>query len=150
MPRSIKKILLPVDFTHACSSSKEYACLIAGLLNAELHVLHVLPDNLPQPATSDTWLAPTEMPHLKIVEDAETLLVSSVKNSRIDERLVHCVVRFGNAVDQIVKYADDNQIDLIVIATHGRKGLSHAIIGSVAEKVVRLAKCPVLTVHPQE
>jgi nucleotide-binding universal stress UspA family protein len=55
----------------------------------------------------------------------------------------------GNEVEEIVKYATDHEIDLIVLGTHGYRGFTHFIIGSVAEKVVRMATCPVLTVHPK-
>jgi nucleotide-binding universal stress UspA family protein len=56
-------------------------------------------------------------------------------------------VRWGSPVEAIVAHADDKRVDLIVIATHGRTGLSHALLGSVAERIIREAPCPVLTIR---
>ena len=61
-----------------------------------------------------------------------------------------CAMRLGVAADEIVRYADDSDIDLIVMGTHGREGVVRALMGSVAEKVVRRATCPVLTIHHAE
>jgi nucleotide-binding universal stress UspA family protein len=60
------------------------------------------------------------------------------------------VVKVGYAVEEIVKYAKDQEIDLIVIGTHGHTGFAHLLLGSIAEKVVRMATCPVLSVHPKD
>lgn len=146
MIHTIQRILLPTDFSEASANAKDYACALAGLLNADLHVLHVLPDCPPQSSLSG---ASSEIPRLEIERSAQQQLSALMADSRINLEKVYRQIRFGNPVDQILNYAKDHHISLIVLGTHGRTGLSHALIGSVTENVVQLATCPVLTVHPE-
>jgi nucleotide-binding universal stress UspA family protein len=87
----------------------------------------------------------TETAVQKIEDDAKNLL-SEFKNRFSKEVPVKEVLLHGNDFEEIVEYAEKNQIDLIVIATHGRTGLLHTLLGSVAEKVIRYSKIPVLVI----
>lgn len=83
----------------------------------------------------------------KRVEEAEQEIRREVSTWSEERRVISTVVT-GFAVEEIVKYAEEHSIDLIVVGTHGLTGISHLLIGSVAEKLVRAATCPVLTVRP--
>lgn len=150
MKISLKRILFPTDFSPASEYARNYACSIAGLMDAELHVLHIIEDPLPIPGTKGSWALPHEDLIAQLVSQTETQLKEHTKNSGLRDNRVIRTVRVGNPSQEITEYAGKHDVDLIVLGTHGRSGLSHLLIGSVAEKVVRLAKCPVLTVHPTD
>ena len=146
---SIRRILFPTDFSEPAKQAQQYALALADRFGAELHLLHVFPEViLPLPDAATSW-TPPEAELRKHVEETNDRLLQVLGPQWAEQ---HCTVRttkFGYAVDEIVKYVKEHGIDLIVIGTHGRTGLSHLLLGSVAEKLVRLATCPVLTVHPQ-
>jgi nucleotide-binding universal stress UspA family protein len=143
----IHSILAPTDFSAHSQKALRYACGLAQRLSAELHLLHILSEILP--AGPDPLLMPVVPPeYYQQNEDRarETLdhLLDPVWGA---PRSVVTAVRWGSPVEAIVSYALDHRIDLIVIATHGRTGLSHVLLGSVAERIVREAPCPVLTLR---
>jgi len=142
---SLKRILVPTDFSDYSKQAIAYACELARRFAAELQLLHVAtPPALPMPyvgTVSDQTFHPEETAK-KALEELDDPEFDQV--SRIDR-----VVRVGTPFVEIVRYAKENDIDLIVMGTHGRTGLVHALIGSVAERVVRKAPCPVLTVRPE-
>ena len=146
---SIRRILFPTDFSEPAKEAQKYAMALADRFGAELHLLHVVPEvAMPLPDSTTSWTLPAADLKLQ-VEAAEQRLLQDLGPDWAEERrTVHTAV-VGNAVEEIVKYAKEHEIGLIVIGTHGRTGLSHLLLGSVAEKLVRLATCPVLTVHPQ-
>ena len=145
---SIRRILFPTDFSEPAKEAQKYAMALADRFGAELHLLHVVPEvAMPLPDSTTSWTLPAADLKLQ-VEAAERQLLHDLGPDWAEERrTVHTAV-VGNAVEEIVKYAREHEIGLIVIGTHGRTGLSHLLLGSVAEKLVRLATCPVLTVHP--
>jgi len=91
----------------------------------------------------------TEKALEKIESDAQEALLE-LKNKFSNNVYVKCVFLKGNDFEEIVNYSNENDIDLIVIATHGRTGLLHTLLGSVAEKVIRFARCPVLVITPKK
>ena len=120
---------------------------MADDFGAELHVLHVLSDFfLMMPQTAAAFLVPP-----KVLEDVINSAEEEIQNipppAWSSGKKVVRVVRIGSTFDTIVQYAKDNAIDLIVLGTHGRTGLSHVLLGSVAERVVQHAACSVLTVR---
>lgn len=144
----IKRVLFATDFSATSDCAKAYATAIAGPLNAELHVLHVLDDPLPMPGPKGSWILPTaEEMIARNIDAANASLTEQLKNCEIRHGQIVRQVLIGSPTQTILDYANQHDIDVIVIGTHGRTGLAHVLIGSVAEKVVRLAKCPVLTVH---
>lgn len=146
MTHDIKRILAPVDFSKCSEASARYAARLAEPLGAAVEVLHVWdpPPYIPVDAivgvgtdTVGAWAEKSARQALaKFTAD---LAAHGVKFAR-------SFVRSGAIAATIVDAAESEQYDAIVIGTHGRTGLSHAVLGSVAERVVRLAPCPVITV----
>lgn len=145
---ALKRILFPTDFSENAQAAQKYACALAEQFQAELHLLHVMVDPaivIPEPGTffpiPDTFLA-------ELKERTEKALDGALDAKWCAGKTVQRVIRRGTPFVEIVRYAKDVDADLIVIGTHGRGGLAHVLLGSVAEKVVRKAPCPVLTVRP--
>ena len=141
----IKRILCPTDFSAIAEKAVEYAVFLASSHNAELQLLHVV-DHL---HGFDNYLILSMTPH-EISERMEKHAnedLSEVVNQIKETVKTEKAVRHGKASVQIIKMAREMKADLIVMGSHGRTGLSHVIIGSVAEAVVRHAYCPVLVVR---
>ena len=143
----IRTILAPTDFSTHANEAVRYACGLALKLDATLYLLNVLPDIVP--AEPDLMLAPSLPPEFyqQSEDQASNQLRGLIDPTWGTPKEVRVDVRWGGAVEGIVDYASDRQIDLIVIASHGRTGLRHALLGSVAERIVREAPCPVLTIR---
>lgn len=148
MTIQLQKILLPTDFSKLSVVAKNYACELAAKFDAELHLLHTLEVHTDFTPNFEMGLAlPKQVSESKVAaENALHNLVDPQWAS--DRKLVYAVVQ-GSPKVEIVRYARGHNIDLIVLATHGRSALTHVIMGSVAESVVRTAPCPVLTVRPE-
>lgn len=144
---SLQRILHPTDFSEQSVAAAEYASLLTRLGDAELHLLYVVEEamgKIPQPDLG--FPAPGNR---AAVEEAAWPRLQEVVGVRLpDPQRMILATRLGPISDQIVAYACDNDIDMIVLGTHGRRGVMHALMGSVAEAVVRKADCPVLTVRP--
>jgi nucleotide-binding universal stress UspA family protein len=147
----ISKILYPTDFSEISLHALKYARELAGVFDAQLHCVHVVDEAL------QYWTAmgPESVPVGVAAEDLMSIAEGHMQRFA-DEHLVGlkfspvAKVLVGRPFREIIVYARDNTIDLIVLTTHGRGGLSWVLMGSVAEKVVRKAPCPVLTVrHPE-
>lgn len=147
MPVPMRRILVATDYSPSAKQALNYACAIANSFNAELHILHVMMDPLPL-AVPEGGLNQRDKIIAELLRKAEiTHLENTQHLPSAPEVKVLRVVREGYPVNEIRKYAADQQIDLIVLGTQGHSGLSRLLLGSVAEKTVRLASCPVLTVH---
>jgi nucleotide-binding universal stress UspA family protein len=140
--RRIRKIIVPLDFSSSSESTIDYASIIAERFAATLILVHVI-ESLPYSVT-DTF---------QIVEHRralETLAKSLLRNLSDDVRARNLVVKtrlvWGNPSGEILAKVQREKADLIVMGTHGRTGLPHMVMGSVAEKTVRLSRIPVLTV----
>lgn len=147
MSISIQNILLATDFSESAVEAQRYALALTIPLGAKLHVLHIVKDPYPLPSATGVKAAPVVDPLPKIISAAEKKLTEQIAADRERYPEILPAVKVGDPVSQILDYANTHAIDLIILGTHGRSGLSHLIIGSVAEKVVRMAKCPVLTAH---
>ncbi|MBA3314183.1 MAG: universal stress protein [Planctomycetota bacterium] len=145
MPQ-IHRILHPTDFSERSETAWAYAKTLAAKFGAEIHLLHAMQDPvavLPEASVAVTAPA-ANLPEL--IQAAEDGLK---RFEAIDPgRIVNRVVLHGPTADEVVRYAKDSEADLIVIGTHGRTGLAHVLLGSVAEKIVRKSPCAVLTVRP--
>ena len=146
----VKKILAPTDFSLHSDRALRYACQLAERLGSELHLIHVLADVVP--ASPDPMLISVLPPefYTETEERAAASLKTHIKPDWGNPPTLHTAVRWGGAVEAIVEYASEHKIDLIVISTHGRTGLSHVLLGSVAERIVREAPCPVLTIRDRQ
>ena len=146
----LDRILVPTDFSDFSRPAMQYGCAIAARFSAELHLLHVVPDPamlVPEAAafSVETMQAQSE----SLVKDAQATLHALPPDGWENEKPIVREVRVGAAFMEIIDYAREHSIDLIVIGTHGRSGLMHILMGSVAERIVRKASCPVLTVKPE-
>jgi nucleotide-binding universal stress UspA family protein len=147
----IRSILAPTDFSRHAEASVRYACGLAHRLGASLHLLHVLPDVI-VPVGPDPALVTSVPPeyYAETETRSRTALAAVFKPEWGEPASVEVAIRWGDPVEGVVSYATDTGIDLIVIATHGRTGLSHVLLGSVAERIVREAPCPVLTIRNRD
>lgn len=148
MTISIQKILLPTDFSEYSQCAVKYACELAEKFGSELHLVHVLEIH---PVTTPDFGMGLALPRYvtESKQAAEQLLTKALESHRsAGKKVVHALLE-GSPKAEIPKYARSRDIDLIVLSTHGRTGLAHAILGSVAESIVRTAPCPVLTVRPE-
>lgn len=144
----IQRILVPTDFSKYSATATRYASELATQYNAELHLLHTL-EILPafRPELAAGFDFPAYVNALKA--DTEKSLTSLLDPQWAAGRKVFHAIIEGSARVEIFRYAKQNDIDLIVLSTHGRTATAHTMMGSVAESVVRTAPCPVLTVRPE-
>jgi nucleotide-binding universal stress UspA family protein len=142
-----KRILCPTDFSEPAEAAFEAAAELTQQFESELFFVHVVGSVpvTPTPA-STTFNVPGYQQEL--VNSAKESLDRLVDTMEKEKVRVRPVVRQGEAADEIIAFAEEEKVDLIVIATHGRTGWRRFMFGSVAEKVVRLASCPVLTIGP--
>jgi nucleotide-binding universal stress UspA family protein len=147
----IRSILAPTDFSRHAEAAVRYACGLGERFGATLHLLHVLPDVI-VPVGPDPSLIASVPPSYYAETEARSreALGRLIQPDWPRPAAVEAEVRWGDPVEAIVAYALQNAIDLIAIATHGRTGLSHVLLGSVAERIVREAPCPVLTIRDRE
>jgi nucleotide-binding universal stress UspA family protein len=138
------RILAPTDLSPIAERAVRYAHTLAGKLGAELHVLHVVPDVAHlAPLVPVTGVVDPE----NLSDDYHRWLATLVGEPGTVRRVE--AVRVGaDVAETIRKYAELQEVDLIVMATHGRTGLTHLLVGSVAEKMLRVAPCPVLVIRP--
>ena len=141
-------ILVPSDFSECSDAALRYGLELARRFDARLHLLHVVQDPLTQPWAAEGFSAPLFEAVEKWQREAKARLAAAIPLSDVGRVTVSATVAWPYA--EILRYAAENDVDLIVMGTHGRSGVSHMLLGSIAEKVVRHAPCPVLTVrHPQ-
>lgn len=147
----IKKILCPTDFSEPSFKGIEVAKEFAEYFSAKLNLINVVTPVYPvgapgipaSYATEEYYEQMVQFAHRSLDEIKRKQIPAGVKTERFVAR--------GNAVDEIIKRAEDENVDLIVIATHGWTGWRRMVFGSVTDKVVRLATCSVLTVsEPKE
>ena len=142
---SIRKILVPVDFSTASLAGVKYAALIAKRFGAKLKLFHVI-----FPYTQIFQMDRINGDLMPLIQSARahagTELDQIAQMEFLDGVTCETEIRTGSAIDEICVESEKSDVDLLVTATHGRTGFSHAMIGSVAEHVVRYAHCPVLVV----
>ena len=161
---ALKRVLVPTDFSEASEAAVKYGVALARAFNAKLDLLHVvvrheLDVSVERQRVVGSLLAEMKAGAAPIGLDesmrrvARELLGNILSRKDEEELRVECVLRasgVGGPYVEIVRYAKDFDVDLIVMGTHGRGFVAHMLMGSVAEKVVRRAPCPVLTVrHPE-
>jgi len=147
----LSRVLFPTDFSDVSLHALTYARSFADCFSAELHVIHVVDEAF------QYWMAmgPGSLPvgprPEELVDGSRQSLDAFIREHLADiERPIVSDVLVGRPFMEIIRYAHDHEMNLIVLGTHGRGGITHALMGSVAEKVVRKAPCPVLTIrHPE-
>lgn len=145
---NIRRILVPVDFSEPSRKALRYARPFAEQFGARLTLLHVMEPIIYPPELGYVSFAPQEAEDQRLVDlQAKLKQLAGELGATVP---VQSVVRVGRAWKEIVDAARAQETDLIIVATHGYTGLQHALMGSVAEKVVRHAPCPALVVRTQE
>jgi nucleotide-binding universal stress UspA family protein len=142
------RILVPTDFSPPSDAALEYARMLAAKFGSTLRILHVIDDpSASSEFVPDGFAPSTEDIRIALVENARKRLnrqMNLVDRSRYH---AHADAVLGIPAQAIIDYAGATGTSLIVMGTHGRTGLAHLLMGSVAEQVVRTAPCPVLTVR---
>jgi len=145
----LQTILVPLDFSKFSDKALDYALAFATQFHSRLVLLHVVepvvyPENyVTVPAVSDDL-------HTGLLKAADTRLAQTSQRLHGHKVEVETVTRLGRPFAEITEAATEYQASLIVLATHGYTGLKHVLLGSTAERVVRHAPCPVLTVRADE
>ncbi|MHC4480577.1 MAG: universal stress protein [Planctomycetota bacterium] len=146
----VDRIVCAVDFSENSDYALSYAVQLARTFDAELKLLHVV--ELPfLPSYALAGVPDLSMPVEQIQQNSRRKLDELLEDCRQRYERTDADLRTGSPFLEIINYAREVDADLIVVGTHGRTGLRHMIIGSVAEKVVRKAPCPVLSIkHPKQ
>lgn len=151
----IRRICVPTDFSDPADWALRYGAQLAKTFSAELHLLHVLQDFAM--IVSDPEFAATAVTVGDFLQNMEKEAGTNLEKVASQEWLqaigqlkLTKAVRNGTPAEEICRYACKHDIDLLICGTHGRTGIKHLLLGSVAERLIRVSPCPVLTVrHPQ-
>jgi nucleotide-binding universal stress UspA family protein len=147
---NLKSILVPTDFSEHSQNAMRYAAAFAEKFGAEIHLLHVFQDLAVFQPDAVSVGPPIVPPAEELMTAARNALQRFIEENKLQGLKIRPEVREGSPFDEIVGFAKEKDIDLIVMGTHGRGWLAHVLLGSVTEKVIRKAPCPVLTVpHPE-
>jgi len=141
----ISKILAPTDFSELSQAGVRYALELAKAVKAEVTVYHVVSQGELMQYYNELPVRPLMHPVNTYQQAMSRFMKTHFADLTADVK-VHEKVEMGVAEKNIVNLAEEEGMDLIVISTHGRTGMSHMLVGSVTEKVVRLARCPVLSI----
>ena len=146
--RTIKTILVPTDFSAASAHALEYARDIADKFGASLHVIHVLENPFVAAAYTEMYTALPADYLDNLDKAARTRLEAQLTPDETARYRAIFITRLGVPAREILDYLSTHgEIDLVVMATAGRGAVGRLVMGSVADKIVRAAPCPVLTIH---
>ncbi|TSA30352.1 MAG: universal stress protein [Ignavibacteriales bacterium] len=142
----IKKILVPIDFSDYSKNALKYAAQFAKQFNAKIYLIYVV-EPMIYPADFSMGQVAIPSTDIDLHSRAEEELKKLAKDIINSNSQVEILIKTGKPFVEIIETASANDIDLIIIATHGHTGVEHLLFGSTAEKVVRKAPCPVLTLR---
>ena len=143
-----KNILVPTDLSEHAEEALDYACELAVKLDATVHLVNVI--GIPSLGVPELGIAVTSTMIDSMISENQQALDALASRRRSDARIGQILLKTGDARDQIDEAAKEVGADLIVMGTHGRRGVSRALLGSVAEMIVRTAPCPVLTIRARD
>ena len=146
MQFQIKRILVPVDFSEHSQKALRYALAFAAQFVAEVALVHIVE----QMVYPGDWMYPPLAVTDFATEKREQVLARLRALDQGSGVKTQHVVRLGRAWQEVIEIAREMKSDMIIVATHGYTGLKHVLLGSVAEKIMRHAPCPVLSVRPEE
>lgn len=144
----LRSILVPIDFSIHSKNALKYAIPLAEQFGASLHLVFVVE---PTVYPADLGFGQVVLPGVeeelreKGAEELQALIEREI-GSRVQ---ASCTVRTGSPHQEILNEAEEKNVDMIVVATHGHSGVEHMLFGSTADRIVRHAKCPVLTIRPE-
>jgi len=139
----IKKVLVPVDFSENSKKILEAAGYFSGMCQAQLHVVFVV-----QSFDDYSGFFVPHMPVAKFEEEMVQAAEKKMEKFLEGHQNVEATVLVGDVSEEIIRHAEESGMDMIIMGTHGYKGLEKVMFGSVAEKIVRSSPCPVLTINP--
>jgi nucleotide-binding universal stress UspA family protein len=143
---TMTRILVPVDFEETSKAALAYASTLAERFGAALSLVHVFDDVYADASyTPDVYAPLPPAVRERVIRELQEKLADLLPAIGGHDNRAEVIV--GTPAKGIVEYAGTHGVDLIVMGTHGRRGLSHALLGSVAERVLRTAPCPVLTIR---
>lgn len=145
----VERILFPTDFSEGSFHALPYAVDLTRTYNAKLYILHIIYDiakatdsHIPHMSADELYKELNEW----AIKEIDTCCIEEIRSlPEVEKKIVK-----GIPYEEIIKFASDNEIDMIVMGTYGRVGFQRFIFGSTVEKVVRRAPCPVLTVRVPE
>ena len=147
---TLHRILMTTDFSDYSKEALEYAVHMARSFGADLYLLHVFEPPFFSPSGVSLSVRPEVHQWIKEIKEEESkkldILAEEVRHKGAK---VHPIFKAGTPFLEILKTAEEIPADLIVLGTHGRTGLAHVLMGSVAERVVRKSACPVFSVRPK-
>jgi len=146
----LAKLLVPTDFSEDSEQAARYAVELAKRFQAEIHCIHVVDIPADLLSTSDYYMTGPSKQFIDQIREESKKNLEAFAEKNLEGVGVRTAFLEGSPFVEIIRYAHNQEIDLVVIATHGRTGLRHVLFGSVAEKVVRKAPCPVLVVKRKE
>jgi nucleotide-binding universal stress UspA family protein len=146
----MKKILFPTDFSEESHEASKYALSFARDFKAHLYVLHVVNEKIFNEGLNLPRVVSVDELERELMEEGRKRLKTLYTAEEVKDLEWESVITKGKPFLEIIRFAKDTDIDLIIIGTHGRSGFEHIIFGSTAEKVVRKAPCPVLSVRPAQ
>ena len=145
----IKKILYPTDFSECSKYALKYGVSFCKEFKAKLYILHIIDNTYLDPNLYD-FLPSEQNLNIDWEGNVNKRIDQLVESEIKDDIEIEKLVGIGTPFVEVINTAKEKEVDLIVIATHGRTGLKHALFGSTAEKVVRKSHCPVLSIkHPE-
>lgn len=146
----LNRILVPIDFSDNSTVALEYATALADLTGGRLFLLHVLQSPMGAGWAAEVYVQPPAEFFEQIERDSRDQLSRILTDAQKKQYHAEIACVTGSPFLEILQYAKQQAIDLIVMGTHGRGAVSHILMGSVAERVVRKAPCAVLTIrHPE-
>jgi len=150
MPVDIQTMLVATDFSEASAPATAYAFCLARTLNAHLYILHVVPEGDVRMITAIGGHLQSDVPPEAFVQtfytEADKRLANLVENARASDLVHERLIVTGDPATAIMSWAAAKQVQLIIIGTHGRHGVTRFLMGSVAERVLRESPCAVLIV----
>lgn len=148
--KDLNKILVPTDFSDGSAAALKYACQLAEALHADFTVLHALEPPYPLGTGAEFYTPPGEY-FARRENEARNHLDSVLSPEQRERYHAELVLRHGTAPAEILRYLHEHAaVHLVVMATHGRGGVARLMVGSVADKIMRQAPCPVLTLRAPE
>lgn len=147
---ALKTILVPTDFSEPSQVAWRYGKAFADAFHASLHLIHVVQEPFSQPWAVEAYGFSLAALQEEWIREATARLEQMLPPDERERYRGQVATVLGHPVVEILKYATEHTVDLIVLGRHGRGPLGHMVMGSVAERVVRKAPCPVLTVRHAE
>ena len=147
---NIRRILVPTDFSDNAKAAVDYGCELARQFNAELHLLNVVDSHIAAYSVEmDMFGTANHAYDIVEAQKRAVRMLDELPGLAGDGCSIVRQTELGAPCPEIARYARENDIDLIAISIHGYTGLTHFLLGSTAENIVRTAPCPVLTVRPE-